>query len=66
MLDGGCISFLKLGPLLICLLNYIDDFILREVGMFPFIQTFTTICWLSLMVDTGLLLALVEDLLSVA
>jgi len=66
MLDSGCISFLKLGPLLICLLNYIDNLILREVGMLSFIETLNTIYWLSLMVDTGLLLTLVEDLFSVA
>ena len=66
MLDGGFISFLKLGPLLICLLNDINNFMLREVYMLALIQTLYAICWLSLMVDTGLLLALVEDLLSVA
>jgi hypothetical protein len=66
MLDSGCISFLKLRPLLICLLNYIDNLILREVGMLSFIETLNTIYWLSLMVDTGLLLTLVEDLFSVA
>jgi hypothetical protein len=39
---------------------------LREVDMLAFIQTLDAICWLSLMVWTGLLLALIEDLLSVA
>ena len=60
------ISFLELGPLFICLLNDFDNFILREVDMLAFIEAFCAISWLTLIVYTGLLLALVEDLLSVA
>jgi hypothetical protein len=34
--------------------------------MLAFSETLDTICWLTQMVGTGLLLALVEDLISVA
>ena len=66
ILDSNCIFFLKLRPFLICLLEDFNNLILREVYMLALIQTLDAICWLSLMVGTGLLLALIEDLLSVA
>ena len=66
ILDRNCISLLKLRPFFICLLDDFDYLILREVYMLALIQTLDAICWLSLMVGTGLLLALIEDLLSVA
>jgi hypothetical protein len=46
-------------------MNDFNNLILREMGMLAFIVAFKTIYWLSLMVDTGLLLALIEDLISV-
>ena len=66
ILDCYCISLLKLRPLLICLLDDFNNLILREVYVLALIQTLDTICWLSLMVGTGLLLALIENLFSVA
>jgi hypothetical protein len=47
-------------------LKEFENFILREVCMLAFIETFRTISRLSQMVYTGLLLALVENLISVA
>jgi hypothetical protein len=66
MLDGGCISFPKLGPLLIRIIYDFKNLMEWKVRMLALAQTPLTICWLSLMIDTGLLLALIEDLLSVA
>ena len=66
ILDGNRIFFLKLRPFFICPLDHFDYLILREVYMLALIQTLDAICWLSLMVGTGLLLALIENLLSVA
>jgi len=66
MLDSGCISFPKLGPLLIRIIYDFKNLMEWKVRMLALTQTSPTICRLSLKVDTGLLLALIEELLSVA
>jgi hypothetical protein len=64
--DSVCIFFLKLRKLLNPHLNDFDYVLIREVLMLSFFKTFVTISGLGLMVDTGILLTLIEDLFSAA